>query len=246
MPPHPQAPIIAVVGSQRSGKTTTIETIIKKLTKKGYKVATAKHIPESNFTIDTKNKDTWRHAKAGAHTVISIAPKEIAIIKKADTTKYTIRDIVQNLENHNTDITILEGFRRLVAQDQTIPKIVTAKNTQEIKEAIKIFKPILAFTGTVSKTETDIKSLKIPVIDIKKQPQQLINIIEKRVTPIIKKTRELKEAVNININGNPLPLNPYVQRVTRNVLLAIVSTLKGAKIEGNENISIEIKAAVKR
>jgi len=239
---YPPTPIIAVVGSQRSGKTTTVETIVKQLTTKGYKVATAKHIPDPNFTIDTKNKDTWKHTQAGAHTVTSVAAREIAIIKKTDTTKYTIREITRNLEN-NTDIIILEGFRGLVAQDQTIPKIVTAKNKNETKEATKVFKPILAFTGTVSKTRTDMNELKIPIIDIRKQPQQLISIVEKRVAPIIQKRQELKETVTIHINGKTLPLNPYVQRVTRNVLFAIVSTLKGATVKGNENISIEIEAA---
>jgi len=37
-----------------------------------------------------------------------------------------------------------------------------------------------------------------------------------------------------------LPLNPYVQKVTRNVLFGVISTLKGATIEGDENIFIKI------
>ena len=71
---------IAVIGSKGSGKTTVTEVLIRELTKKGYKVATVKHIPEQNFTIDTEGKDTWRHARAGASKVISVAPKEIAVI----------------------------------------------------------------------------------------------------------------------------------------------------------------------
>jgi len=65
--------IVAVVGSKKSGKTTAVEILVRGLTKRGYKVATVKHIPETDLTIDTKGKDTWRHAKAGARTVISVS-----------------------------------------------------------------------------------------------------------------------------------------------------------------------------
>ena len=74
--------LIAVVGSSESGKTTAIEALIKGLTKQGYIIASAKRIPEPDFTIDKEGKDTWKHAKAGASTVLSVAPKELAVIKK--------------------------------------------------------------------------------------------------------------------------------------------------------------------
>ncbi|MCJ7559854.1 molybdopterin-guanine dinucleotide biosynthesis protein B, partial [Candidatus Bathyarchaeota archaeon] len=64
---------IAVVGSKKSGKTTTIENLVRELTKKGYKVAAIKHVSEPDFTIDTAGKDTWKFAKAGAKTIISVA-----------------------------------------------------------------------------------------------------------------------------------------------------------------------------
>ncbi|MCK4482606.1 molybdopterin-guanine dinucleotide biosynthesis protein MobB, partial [Candidatus Bathyarchaeota archaeon] len=65
--------VIAVVGSKSSGKTTIIEILTKELTKRDYKVAAVKHIPESNFTIDREGKDTWRFAQSGAKTIVSVA-----------------------------------------------------------------------------------------------------------------------------------------------------------------------------
>lgn len=237
MPAPISTPIIAVVGSRKSGKTTTVETIVKELTKRGYRTATVKHIHEPNFTIDAKSKDTWRHAQAGAQIVVGVAAKELATIKKGDTTKYTLSDITQSCED-NTDIIILEGFRGIVAQDLTVPKIVTVKNKDEIMEATQVFKPILAFTGPISKTE--MSRFKIPYVDVKKEPEKLVEITEKRVAPIIQRRRESKETLTININGKMLPLNPYVQKVSRNVLFAVVSTLKGATIKGDENVQITI------
>jgi len=226
-------PIIGVVGSRQSGKTTTVETIVRELTRKGYRAATVKHIHEPDFTIDTKGKDSWRHAQAGAHIIVSVAAKELTIIKKVDTAKYTLQDITKNCED-DTDIIVVEGLRDKVAQDLNVPKIVTAKNKDEIEEARQIFKPILAFTGPISKAET--ATLKIPYVDVKKEPKKLIEIIDKRIGPIIRKRREAKETLSINVNGKMLPLNPYVQKVTRNVMFAVISTLKGITIQGNENI----------
>jgi len=239
MPPYLPTPIIAVVGSRKSGKTTTAETIVRELTKKGYRVATVKHIHEPNFTIDAKGKDTWRLAQAGAHVTVGVAAKELATIKKVDTTKYTLGDITQNCKD-NTDIIILEGFRDLIAQDLTVPKIVTAKDKDEAAEAMRVFKPILAFTGPISKT--DMATLRIPYVDVKKKPKKLMEIIDKRVAPTIQKRRESKETVTIDINGKMLPINLYVQNVARNVLFAVISTLKGVTIKGNENVQITIRS----
>jgi molybdopterin-guanine dinucleotide biosynthesis adapter protein len=73
---------IAIIGTKKAGKTTTIENLIIELTTRGYKTAAIKHIPESNFTIDTPEKDTWRYAKAGAQTIISVATNETTTIEK--------------------------------------------------------------------------------------------------------------------------------------------------------------------
>jgi len=242
MPLYMPIPIIAVVGSRKSGKTTTVETIVKELTKKGYRVATVKHIHEPNFTIDAKGKDTWRHAQAGAQITVGVSQNELATIKKAETAKYSLSDITQNCED-NTDIIILEGFRNLIAQDQTVPKVVTAKNQDEIKEAMRTIKPILAFTGPIHKSET--AALTIPYVDIETEPKKLTEIIDKRVGPIIQKRRESKETLSIKINGKMVPLNPYVQNVARNVLFAIVSTLKGVSIEKDENVQITLTSPPK-
>jgi len=227
-------PIIAVVGSRRSGKTTTVEAIVRGLTEKGYRVATAKHIHDPNFTIDTKGKDTWRHAQAGAKTIMSVAPNELTIIKKLNTTKFDLNTLVEQCEKE-ADILILEGFRKLVAKNQSIPKVVTLKTAKEASETLEYFKPILAFAGSAK-----VKELNIPRIDVFKEPQKLVDIVDKRVGPIIKKRRTLTETLDIQVNRKTLLLNPFVKKFVRNIILAIVSTLKEARIRGNENISILI------
>ncbi|MFQ6073850.1 MAG: molybdopterin-guanine dinucleotide biosynthesis protein B [Candidatus Bathyarchaeia archaeon] len=234
-------PIIAVVGSRKSGKTTAIEALVKGLTRKDYKVATVKHIPEPNFTIDTRGKDTWRHAKAGALLTLSVAPKELALIKKVDTTKYGLSEIAKHCEDE-ADIIILEGFRDLVAQNPLIPKVVAVKTTEEAKEASRYFKPVIAFVGAISRKP---KGLRIPYVDALENPEKLAEIVENKIEPIIKKEKKLKAAIRIKIDGKRLPLNLFVQKIMRTVVLSMVSTLKEAKIKGDENVFVTIASPSK-
>jgi molybdopterin-guanine dinucleotide biosynthesis protein MobB len=229
-------PIIAVVGSRESGKTTAIEALVKGLTRKGYKVATVKHIPEPDFTIDTKGKDTWRHTRAGACITLSVAPNELAFIKKVDTTKYGLTEIVKHCED-DADIVILEGFRDLVAQDPLVPKVVAAKTMDEVEENSKYFKAIIAFVGSISAKP---KSLHVPYVDSLQKPEKLAEIVENKIKPMIKKEEKLKAAIKITIDGKPLPLNLFVQKIMRAVVLSMVSTLKDASIKGDENVFIAI------
>ena len=73
----------------------------------------------------------------------------------------------------------------------------------------------------------------------------IAEIIEKRVGPIIQKRRESREIIIIQVHGKPLPLNPYVRKVIRNVLFALISTLKGVTINGNEDVQITVTSQSK-
>jgi len=168
--------VIAVVGSKSSGKTTTIEVLTKELTKRGYKVATVKHIPEPNFTIDKEGKDTWRFAQSGAKTIVSVASNEVATIKKLNATVFSLEEILQKCKDN--DVIFLEGFRKLVGENPNIPKIVTVKSAAEAFEASKIFRPILAFTGPYS---TENLNLNIQYINVLKNREKIADMVEKIV-----------------------------------------------------------------
>jgi molybdopterin-guanine dinucleotide biosynthesis protein B len=230
--------IIAVVGSKKSGKTTAIEILVQGLTKRGYKVATVKHVPEPDFTIDTEGKDTWRHAKAGASTVISVAPNEIATIRKADTTKYSLEQIVKNCED-DAEIIILEGFRELIGQNPTVPKIVAVKTAEEVLDASKRFKPILTFVGPIP---AEAAKLKIPYVDALKEQKRLVDLVDEKVAALVERKRKREGELKIRIDEQALPLNPFVQKFIRNTILGMVSTLKDVTIKGEENVSVIIKS----
>jgi len=166
--------VMAVIGGKSSGKTTAIEVLTRELTKRGYKIAVVKHIPEQNFTIDTVGKDTWRFARSGAKTIVSIASNEVATIEKLDARNFSLRNILQKCKGN--DIVFLEGFRKLVSRDKNIHKIVAVKSAEEALEAIRNFETILAFTGPYSTKEL---KLKIPYINVLSHPEKIADIVEK-------------------------------------------------------------------
>jgi molybdopterin-guanine dinucleotide biosynthesis adapter protein len=170
-----KATVIGVVGGKKSGKTTTIEILTKELTKRGYKIAVAKHIPEPNFTLDTEGKDTWRFVQSGAKTVVAASAGEIATIEKTRA-DLSLKEILQRCRG--SDIVFLEGFRKLVAEDKNIHKIVVAESAQDIEEAVEMFMPILAFTGPYSPEKPH---LKIPYIDVLEHGKTIADLVEKVV-----------------------------------------------------------------
>jgi len=168
--------VIAVVGSKKSGKTTTLENLIKELTERGYKVAAIKHIAEPGFTIDTAGKDTWKFAKAGAKTIVSMATNEIATIEKGTTESLSLEKLLKKCRGN--DIVLIESFKKHVALKENISKIVVTKSKKEATNALQTFKPILAFSGPYS---TETLGFTAPYADGLKNPQKLVDIIEKAI-----------------------------------------------------------------
>lgn len=168
--------IVAVVGSKRSGKTTTVETLTKELTSRGYRVAAVKHIHKPDFTIDREGKDTWRFAQAGARTVIAVGTNEVVTIEKVQNENHSLKEILQKCKGN--DIVFLEGFRNLVRRNRNIRKVIVVKSAEEAQEAVKNFHPLLAFTGPYS---TDGLNLKIPYVDALRKPSELADLLERAI-----------------------------------------------------------------
>lgn len=164
---------VAVVGTKKSGKTTTTVNLIRELTRRGYKVATIKHIPEPDFTIDTPGKDTWRHAQAGAKTIISAAANEIVTIEKKPLETLPLDALMRKCRGN--DIIFIEGFKKKGAKRRSIPKIVVAKTMDEALNALETYRPILAFSGPY---DTKNLNFEIPYADSVKEPEKLADLIE--------------------------------------------------------------------
>jgi molybdopterin-guanine dinucleotide biosynthesis protein MobB len=166
-------PVLAVVGSSGSGKTTLIEYLVRNLSKEGIKIGTVKHVHHQGFTIDTKNKDTWKHAKAGAQVVV------IAKIKRKKSSENDLQCALESLKNENLDFLIIEGFRTLTSKYMSIPKIITAKNEESLEETLEqITGRILAITGIIANQCNNSKERPIPRINLNIEGHRIIELVK--------------------------------------------------------------------
>jgi molybdopterin-guanine dinucleotide biosynthesis protein B len=180
---------IAVVGTKKSGKTTTIENLTRELTKRGYKVAAIKHINEPDFAFDTPGKDTWRYAQAGAKTVIGVAASETVIVEKTGTSTPSLEKLLNKCAGN--DVVLIEGLKKDVSQNKNIPKIAVVKSEAEAENALKIYKPIIAFSGPYN---TQSLYPKIPYASALTNLKELSDIVEKILKKHAKKETTLNKS----------------------------------------------------
>src|SRR2546430_1763424 len=114
-------PILCVVGRSNSGKTTLIERLIPELVRAGYRVATVKHAGHG-FDLDTEGKDSWRHKRAGASTVIVLARGSLAMFSDVSE-QIKVEEIRDRYLDHEIDLIIAEGWK-----SDDYPKIVVVRD----------------------------------------------------------------------------------------------------------------------
>jgi len=110
-------PIVCVVGRSNSGKTTLIERVVPELVRAGYRVATIKHAGHG-FDLDTEGKDSWRHKRVGASSVVVVSNDRLAMF--ADLSgPMTAEEVRDRFLDASYDVIIAEGWKSLDG-----PKIV--------------------------------------------------------------------------------------------------------------------------
>jgi len=206
-------PVVSIVGKSKSGKTTIIENLIRELKSRGYRVATIKHTPQG-MTFDVPDKDSWRHMQAGSEVTAISSPEKVVLIKPA--TQALTVDEIAHFIGEDCDIVLAEGFK----QDNA-PKIEVHR--REIGPPLDDVKKLIAI-ATDEPLET--KTRQFSLQDIK----GLADLLERGFI------EPQKESLSLYINNAPVSLSSFPREVISNVLLAMISSLKG----GEEVRSLEI------
>lgn len=244
--------VFSVTGLSTSGKTTTIEKMIGELKNRGYSVGTVKEIHFEAFRLDTEGKNTYRHRIAGANTVTARAASETDIMYQGHLPIYDV------LKHYTEDYVILEGVK-----DAVVPNISVSA-----EDSVPDITPLtFALSGRFANNHSGVYN-GLPVINALIDTQKLVDLIEEKVPDLMYDidveccgicgydcrgllSKHLKgeeslskcvlknESVSLKINGNEVIIVPFVQKLLKNVVLGVVSELKG--YEKDAEIVIKLK-----
>jgi molybdopterin-guanine dinucleotide biosynthesis adapter protein len=174
--------VVAAVGVSGSGKTVTLEYLISRLSSEGFRVGSIKHVHHEGFTMDKEGTNTWRYAQAGAKVIVAISPEEIDIIKKTETALNDLDQVISLLEKEKLDIVFIEGFHSLIAKREDIPKIVTAKDIEGLKQTLQgTLAPVLAITGLVAMNTSLRCFVGVPFVKVPSEGNLLIQLIKSQL-----------------------------------------------------------------
>ena len=199
-------PVISIVGKSNSGKTTFIEKLIDELNSRGYRVATIKHTPQG-MSLDKPDKDSWRHLNAGSEATAISSPDRVIMIKPVS--QELSLDEIARFFGEEYDIILAEGFK----QDNA-PKIEVHR--KEVGSPLSTIKKIIAI-ATDEPLETRTRQFSLE--DIK----GLADLLEKGF--IIPQ----QERLSLYVNKIPVSLSSFPKEIITNLVLAVISSLKGVK-----------------
>lgn len=213
-------PIVSIVGRSDSGKTTLLEKVVAELTKKGYRVGTVKH-DVHGFDIDKEGKDSWRHKKAGAKTVVISSPTKVAMVRDVETELDLNRIRFDLLAD--VDIMITEGYKKAMN-----PKIEVVRKAQSTKPICSKDEQLIA---VATDTEMDID---VPCFDIN-DAKGISNFIEE---VFLKKTKGERNCL-LMVNGKIVPLKPFIRDFLSDSIKGMISSLRGCKNPKKIEIKID-------
>ncbi|MDI6604995.1 MAG: molybdopterin-guanine dinucleotide biosynthesis protein B [Thermoanaerobacteraceae bacterium] len=210
----------AVSGKKNSGKTTTVENIIKELRNQNYTVGSVKDIHD-NVDFDKEGSDTDRHKKAGAQLVTARGVVETDVMFQRRL------ELDEILNFYSYDYVVLEGFKSF-----SLPKILCAKSLEEIDELMD--EDVFAVSGRIAEKIEEYKGC--PVINSIDDVEKLVQLIKDKVGDWSKDMSDYQ--LTLSIGGKDIAMLPFVQNILLHGITGMLSQLKGYTQKGDIVIKI--------
>ncbi len=226
--------LIGVYGYQDSGKTTLVESLVRELSGKGYKIASVKHSPHMK-DADTPGKDSWRHSKAGGDPVVLQAAGSTTIIKKPGLELGEIAEILGR--EFCPDVVIVEGHKEgdfpKIALGDIVPTEGTVMVNPKLEDALAYIEEQVARESAYDQ---------LPKLDCGKCGMtcgdMAVEIAAKRKG--FGDCREMpSKPVEILIGGQRLPVGAFVADIAESTIRGLLSSLKGYSETGDVEIRLQ-------
>ncbi len=209
--------VLAVVGNSNSGKTRLIAKLIPELKRRGYSVSVIKHCSKG-FTLSPEGKDSWKFNEAGADAVSMIGPDRLSLIRQDTSQPYPSAVAADYFKE--SDIVLVEGGRK----EKRLEKIqVLRKGVAE-----EVICPPEELLAVVSDMDVTVEK---PVY----HPDQISEI----AGGFAGRIEDTRSQVSLSIDGSPVRLNEFVQKIYTNTLLGLIASLNGVK-ENPERITLSL------
>jgi molybdopterin-guanine dinucleotide biosynthesis protein B len=233
---------VGIVGYKDSGKTTLTHALARELTKRGHEVAVIKH---TSHHLDLPGKDTAMLGEAVSR-VGFISPQESGVFWKKS---LSLENMIPYLE---ADILLVEGFKA----EKTFPKIVCLRGEPDDRDLFDGL-AICAVGPSPEGRELDVphlspdeiekiadlveeKAFKLPNLDCRSCGFETCYELARE---IVKGNRDVEDCISlqpmteVRIDGELMPMNPFISDIVRGTILGMLSPLKGFK-KGKVEISI--------
>jgi molybdopterin-guanine dinucleotide biosynthesis protein B len=208
--------IVSIVGKSKSGKTALIEKLIRELKSRGYKVATIKHAM-GELALDKQGKDSWRHIQAGSEATAISSQEEFVLIKPM-TERLNLEEMTR-IFGGDYDIILTEGFKQGNAPKIEVHRKDVGPPFGSLKKRIAIV--------TDEPLETKVRQFSLENIE------GLADLLEKGFI------KPQKERISVYVNKALIPLTTFASKIISNVIVAMVSCLKGVEKTGSIEIFLK-------
>ena len=230
--------VVGIIGYSNSGKTTLMRALAHELKHRGHEVSAIKH---TSHDFDLRGKDSARLREV-VDQVGLISPRESGVFWGQS---LNLEELISYL---GSEIVLVEGFKAT----RTYPKIVCLSDEPddpELGRANDLFDGLtLCAVGPAAR----LREVNVPVLGRQDIGRIADLVVQKGfklpnlncgacgcdrcydlAREIVAGTRTLDDCVSIRpdtqvtIDGQPMPMNPFISRLVRGTLLGMLSSLRG-------------------
>lgn len=196
---------VAIIGASDTGKTTLITALIEELNRRSLKCGVLKKASH-RIELDTERKDSWRFMEAGARSVAVMTEDRLFFIKNRSSSETLLEIALDKFSD--VYLLLVEGGKR----ESALKKILRVQNADDHN----LISPPEELIAIVSDEPFDSPYPFFLSTEVARLTDFLLTVLE-----------PLEPLVKVKVDGQVIPLNPFIQGLLAETIRGMVRALKG-------------------